>query len=106
MSRYEFQGRDARHTIAVGWDNPLQTYFAQVSQPVEDEDEEDPIILWIGADRPGEILSVEDLASQLAPFADLAPELLAELRADRSEKINQPPTPAQQQAINFIRRPK
>jgi hypothetical protein len=104
MSRYKFQGRDPQHTVAVGWDNPLSTYFAQVSRPVDDEDEEDPIILWVGADRPREIITVEDLARCLAPFADLSSEMMDRLRADRAAKLDQAPTQAQRDAINFIRR--
>jgi hypothetical protein len=93
MSRYEFQGRDPQHSVAVGWDNPLSTYFAQVSRPVDDDDEEDPILLWVGADRPREILTPEDLARHLAPFADLPPEMIDQLRADRTAKLDKAPTP-------------
>ncbi|MCB8882908.1 hypothetical protein ACELLULO517_21860 [Acidisoma cellulosilytica] len=104
MSRHEIPARNPQHTVAVGWDNPLSTFFAQVSRPVDDEDEEDPIILWVGADRPREILTVEDLARCLAPFADLSPEMMERLRADRGAKLDQAPTQAQREAINFIRR--
>src|SRR5208283_4453511 len=36
-----------RLTVVVGWDNPLQTYFAQVSRDDAAEDE-DPLVLWLG----------------------------------------------------------
>jgi hypothetical protein len=103
MSRYEIPARDSQHTVAVGWDNPLSTFFGQVSRPVEDEDEDDPTILWVGG-APREVLSVEDLAAHLAPYAALAPAMAERLRADRAAKIDQAPTQAQQDAINFIRR--
>jgi hypothetical protein len=104
MSRYEIPARNPQHIIAVGWDNPLNTFFAQVSRPVENEDGEDPIILWLGASRPREIVSVEDLAQHLEPYAALSPEMLDQLRADRAANIDQPPTHVQQDAINLIRR--
>jgi hypothetical protein len=40
--------------IAVGWDNPLQTFFLQAFDPGKKEDEDDVIILWLG--RPTKLL--------------------------------------------------
>jgi len=103
MSRYEIPARNPEHTVTVGWDNPLITFFCQVAKPLEDEDEEDPIFLWVGTE-PQEVTTPEDLARHLAPFADLSKETIDRLRADRTAKINQPPSQAQQEAIDFIRR--
>ncbi len=103
MSRYEIPALNPQHTVTVGWDNPLITFFCQVAKPLEDEDEEDPIILWVGTE-PQEVTTPEDLARHLAPFADLSKETIDRLRTDRAAKINQLPTQAQQEAIDFIRR--
>ena len=38
MSRYTIPAQDPALSIIVGWDNPLQTFFAQAFDPsVEDE---------------------------------------------------------------------
>ena len=103
MSRYEIPTRAPDLTAAVGWDNPLQSFFAQVSRPEEGDDEEDNMILWVGA-APREVVTVEDLAQHLAPFADLAPDMAERLRADRAAKLDQAPTEAQQIALAVLRR--
>lgn len=103
MSRYEIPARDPGLSAAVGWDNPLQSYFAQVSRQEERDDEEDNMLLWVGA-APREVVTVEDLARHLAPFADLAPEMAERLRADRVAKLGQAPTDVQQTALAVLRR--
>jgi hypothetical protein len=47
MSRYSIPAQQPGLTVIVGWDNPLQTLFAQVFDP-SSEDEEDAYLLWIG----------------------------------------------------------
>ena len=60
MSRHEIRARDQALSAVVGWDNPLQTFFAQVARPerADDEDDDDPMLLWVGTE-PGEVTTVE-----------------------------------------------
>jgi hypothetical protein len=103
MSRYDLPTRNPGLSAAVGWDNPLQSFFAQVLRPETADEDDDNMLLWIGA-APREVITVEDLARHLAPFADLAPEMAEQLRADRAAKLGQAPTPVQQALLAIGRR--
>ena len=89
MSRHEIPARDQTLSVVVAWDNPLQTFFAQVARPerADDESEDDPMLLWVGTE-PREVVTVEDLARHRAPFADLATEIAQQLRAERTAKLD------------------
>lgn len=105
MSRHVIPARDQRLSVVVGWDNPLQSYFAQVAGPERDDenDNEEPMLLWVGT-KPREVVTVEDLAQHVAPFADLTFEVAEQLRADRAAKLGHAPTSTQQQLLALIRR--
>ncbi|HEX3984483.1 MAG TPA: hypothetical protein VHX12_12370 [Acidisoma sp.] len=103
MSRYDIPTRDPGLSAVVGWDNPLQSYFAQVLRPETADDGDDNVILWVGA-APREVITVEDLARHLAPFVDLAPQVAEQLRADRAAKLGQAPTAVQQALLSIVRR--
>jgi hypothetical protein len=95
MSRHILPAKDANFTVVIGWDNPLHTFFTQVVRGnMFDDDESDPVILWIGGDF-GEVSDPSELAAPLAPYADLTQEHLAQLRADRAAHSGRRPTPAQ-----------
>ena len=51
MSRYTFTGNRSQLRIVVGWDRPLQTYFAQVWDGGELE--AGNLLLWAGAEFGG-----------------------------------------------------
>jgi hypothetical protein len=53
MSRYEFvpPGWSATFSFAIGWDVPLDTFFAQVIDTSISEDD-DRVIVWVGAMPP------------------------------------------------------
>lgn len=103
MSRYNIPTRDPGLSAAVGWDNPLQSFFAQVLRPETAAADDDNVLLWVGT-APREVVTVEDLARHLAPFADLAPQIAEHLRADRAAKLGQAPTPVQQALLAIVRR--
>lgn len=105
ISRHEIPARDPTLCVVVGWDNPLQTFFAQVARPERDdeEDEDDPVLLWVGT-QPREVITVEDLARHLAPFAELTTEIAEQLRAERTTMLGHAPTATQQEMLAFIRR--
>lgn len=96
MSRHEIPARGPGVEVVVGWDNPLQTYFAQVRRRGR-------VALWVGGEH-GELKRAEDLAGPLAPHADLTPEHVAALRADRAAALDRGPT-ALQRALPVRREP-
>ncbi len=102
MSRYDIPTRDPGLSAVVGWDNPLQSYFAQVLRPETADDDDDNVVLWVGA-APREVVTVENLARYLAPFADLAPQVAEQLCADRAAKLGQAPTAVQQTLLSIVR---
>jgi hypothetical protein len=102
MSRHDIPTRDPSLSAVAGWDNPLQSFFAQVLRP-EGADDDDNMLLWVGA-APREVITVEDLSRHLAPFADLAPQIAEQLRSDRAAKLGQAPTAVQQALLSIVRR--
>ena len=91
MSRHEIPGLTLELEVVVGWDNPLQTFFAQVLRP---GDEDDDILLWLGTSWE-EHPTPESLVGLLAPYARIDTGLLAELRQDQSETAAERPTELQ-----------
>mgnify|MGYP000567763958 CR=1 FL=1 len=95
MSRHVIDGKDPDLTVTVGWDNPLQTYYAQVERGESDSDD---LVLWAGT-RNYEYRTPEALAEPLAPYADLTPATLQQLQQDRVIEQTQEPTPSRVQRI-------
>ena len=85
MSRYELDPRPEAEGVTravVGWDRPLQTFFAQIFM-IGLEDEEEATI-WVGTE-PGELPTAAAAIAVVAPYAivpaDLAERLEDDLRA-------------------------
>jgi hypothetical protein len=94
MSRYRIPAQNPALTVVVGWDNPLQTLFAQVFDPsIEDEEEAD--LLWIGTALQ-EITTVAALQAQLAGWATIPADIVDRLTRDQHAAT--PPTPLQRWA--------
>lgn len=96
MSRHSVKGFEPSLEIAIGFDAPLNTYFAQVTKPTTDDfaldeqaESDDQILLWIGTNWK-EVLDLKIIVERLAPFAALTPELLAQLENDRRREERQP----------------
>ncbi len=99
MSRYEIAAKDERrHLCIVGYDNPLQTYFAQVLEletfdaeelrdtKVEElQFDDEHIALWIGTD-PFEISHISELQIRLAEYAEVPEGICLLLAQDRSQR--------------------
>lgn len=58
MSRYVIQNDGARE-VAVGWDPPLGTFFAQVFAPLVPDDEEE--LIWAIGQHRHEVTTVDEL---------------------------------------------
>jgi hypothetical protein len=97
MSRYEQISSHSGYRIAYGWDRPLGTFFAQVIDTTETDDDDAHMVLWRGT-TARDITRAEDLAAVLAPYVELSAEELAQLRADRAATLDVGPTPLQRLA--------
>lgn len=94
MSRYTLQGYDPAHTVVVGYDQPLQTYFGTVIRPNPDPLDDTVLVntlLDIGGLR---LTTVERIRDRLAPWARLPPDVAEALLHD--QVTAPPPTPLQQ----------
>jgi hypothetical protein len=94
MSRHEIESFAKRYEVAVGWDRPLNTYFAQVKDLEDTDEDSDPLIVWVGTSY-SEILRPEDLQSHIAPFATIARVTLKALRKDRAHTLDKGNSPLQ-----------
>ena len=83
MSRHEIEGSVPGAKVVVGWDQPLLTYFLHVTYP--DRDYEGPHT-WLGSTFR-ELYDLEDLKFLARRYADLTPDLLAQLYRDQDEGI-------------------
>jgi len=82
MSRHELDPLNPVHDVTVGWDPPMETYFAQVFDTTDDEENDSYEVLWIGT-RFQEVLNPAAVIAAVAPFASLPADLLGQLARDR-----------------------
>lgn len=102
MSRYDIDtANPAATACVVGWDNPLQTFFAQVEQFGNSPDDDPTMLLWFGT-APSECLDVNQLAAKIYPWAILPADIAAKLEDERDAA----PAPSRHQAeiINTLLR--
>jgi hypothetical protein len=72
-----------QHSAVVGWDPPLNTFFAIVeTHPGLGVPSEDRIVLWLGDREP--ISTPKALAEGLKPYATIDEITLVRLAADRA----------------------
>lgn len=88
MSRYELTPRPGNGVIkaVIGWDRPLQTFFAQIFTPTEEEPDEGEATIWLGTE-PGELATPEAAIRVVEAYADIPDTLAATLRADMNATI-------------------
>lgn len=83
MSRYRIPADDPRYDVIVGWDDPLETYFATVFDTIVTEDDAAACRLWAGAALRA-LPTVEALRNCLQAYATIPPEVVAQLRQDHA----------------------
>ena len=98
MSRYILPAHDATLVVAVGWDNPLQTFFGQVTRPTS-ADEDNASVAWVGTESE-EITTVADLCTHLHPYTDIPPALRAQLTRDQARRL--PPSALQARMVALL----
>lgn len=85
MSMHEIPARDSKYEVVVGWDQPMNTYFAHVKDTTiseGDEEERDLIVLWLGGTFD-EILTVSLLSTKLYEYAEITGEMVRTLFEDK-----------------------
>lgn len=82
MSRHLFTADGNSWT--VGYDRPLQTYFAQVEPtPAPGQDYDDDLLREVAGERPGEVRTAEDLVAILATHNVTIPtDVMEQLRIE------------------------
>ena len=80
MSRYTIECAKEGIEIVVGWDRPLGSLFAQVSDRRISDDEADPMLLW------EDYRSTDELARAIAPWATLPDDIRQTLAVESGEK--------------------
>ncbi len=78
MSRHDLPSQ-AGHTITVGWDQPLMTYFCIVKRLADGE-----IVEWLGTDYQ-ELYDLDDLVRAARPYTTIPGALLGVLYDDRDQ---------------------
>jgi len=101
MSRYEVPTRNEQYAVVVGWDPPLDTFFAQVFDHTHGREDDDPVF-EIGQ-RRGEVPTVAALGEALAAYAILSAVLQDQLETD-SRVPREPVAPEITQLLNELER--
>ena len=97
MSRYPIPAHGARYQVIVGWDDPLETFWAQVFDPTIDDDDT-AYMLWEGLGYQA-ITTVEALAAAIESFATLPAAVVQQLHDDRTHAA--PRTPLQERMLRL-----
>jgi hypothetical protein len=87
MSRYTIDSTKPGIEIVVGWDPPLRSLFAQVSDCTIADDEADPMLLW------EDFGSIDALASAIAPWTALPDQVRDRLAIECGERPAAPEPP-------------
>jgi hypothetical protein len=82
MSRHVFPGRDGATSVALGWDRPLNSFFAQAFRPDPEEEGEEMSFIWRGT-SPGELATPAAAIDLVRAYADLPEDLARTLELDR-----------------------
>jgi hypothetical protein len=69
--------------VIIGWDDPLETYFATVFDTTVDEDNDAACVLWEGAALRA-LSTVDALQASLRAYATIPPPVRAQLHQDRA----------------------
>jgi hypothetical protein len=87
MSRHKIEPFAKRFEVTVGWDRPMNTFFAQVEDREVTDEDSDPVIVWVGTSH-SEILRPEALQHHVAKFVTISQEMIDTLHADRAATMD------------------
>jgi hypothetical protein len=103
MSRHVIPALSDRFSVTVGWDRPMNSYFAQVEDLEIDSDTSDPMLVWVGTSH-SEIPHPEALQRHIARYAAIPDGMLETLRADRAATLDRGDTRLQRDMQIFVER--
>ena len=96
MSRHVIPGLNTTHEVFVGWDKPMQTYFAQVLEegPLDaDGEQQDDIVHFQTGMRFDQHKTPDAVRDLIRPWAVVDDATMDTLRADQANSLA--PTPLQ-----------
>ena len=99
MSRYAIPAAHPPYAVIVGWDDPLETYFAHVFDTTMDADDNAAWVLWEGAALRA-IPTVDALQNRLQAYATIPPEVVAQLHQDSANP--RPRSPLQERMVQYF----
>ena len=105
MSRHSIPSKDPNHTVVVGWDPPLQTFFAQVrfvEVELADDDEAEPEYFLDEGNTFQQHPILDNLLHLLAPFADVPDTTKLQLANDKATSTK--PSALQVEMVKFLSR--
>jgi hypothetical protein len=83
MPRYNVKSNDPNITVSIGWDAPMQTFFAQVERiNPDDEDDEPEMLVWEGT-KPSQHKHLGFILPKLEPYCIVPEDMLRQLAADQ-----------------------
>lgn len=94
MSRYNVPSHDGLEHV-VGWDNPMQTFYAQILDPSRPEDQSE-VVLWVG-DEPKALPTLEALKGAVQGRIAIPTDVVDKLERDFMGRTA--PTPLQRWVI-------
>ena len=84
-SRSAVAAHDPRSHVIVRWDSPLATFFGEVYDTHERDEDGDPrCVVWAGRDVE-DVVMVEALQARLEPCATLPEDLVVPLGVDQRQ---------------------
>ena len=98
MSRRDVPVKTRAYPIVratIGWDRPLETFFAQAF--ALDGDDEEIAVVWKGT-YPAELPTPRSAIEILEPYCDIPPGLTMELETDRLATLGRTDSEAQRTA--------
>jgi hypothetical protein len=99
MSRYRIPPNDPRYEVIIGWDDPLETYFATVFDTTVDEDDDTACVLWEGAALRA-MPTVDVLQACLQAYTTIPSEIRTQLHHDRTN--SRPRSPLQERLLQLM----
>jgi hypothetical protein len=99
MSRYRIPPDDPRYEVIIGWDDPLETYFATVFDPPVDADDGAACVLWVGSALRA-LPTVALLQACLRGYATIPADVVAQLQQDGAHTT--PRSPLQERMVQMM----
>ncbi len=87
MSRHSIPSKDPNHTVVIGWDPPLQTFFLQVDREVQaddDDDDTDPESILDEGNRYRQHPTLDKLLTLVTPYAVVPEATWLQLANDKA----------------------